>query len=63
MKRRKHNASQCSLFEPTIRVSDLPLDVRQKLVDQLGQLLVQASQSMSEQDTQTSTTRQEASHT
>ena len=43
MKRRKHKPSQLSLFEPTIRWSDLSLDVCQKLVGELAQLLVQAS--------------------
>jgi hypothetical protein len=55
MKRRK--PSQLSLFEPTIRLSDLTLGVRQKLLDQVAQLLVQASQSTSEHTTLPSAAR------
>jgi hypothetical protein len=44
MKRGKLNSAQLSLLEPICRWSDLPLDVQQKLVDQLGQLLTLVSQ-------------------
>lgn len=40
MKRRKQDWSSLSLFEPTVRWSDLSLDVQQKLVDALARLLV-----------------------
>jgi len=63
MKRSKHKPSQLSLFEPSIRLSDLSLDVYRKLVDQVAQLLVQASPSTSEPTTPPSVTRHETFRT
>jgi len=63
VKRKKHRPSQLSLFQPTIHWSDLSLDVRRKLVDQVAQLLVQAGQSTSEPTTPPSVTRHETSRT
>jgi hypothetical protein len=57
MKRRKHQPSSLSLFEPTLRWSELSLDVRQKLIDQLAQMLVPASRSTSAQATPSAAAR------
>lgn len=40
MNRKKHHYSQLSLLEPTFRLSQVPPDIQQTLVDQLAQLLV-----------------------
>ena len=42
MKRTQRSTTQLSFLEPRIRWSDLPPDTRQKIVDLLAQLLVQA---------------------
>jgi hypothetical protein len=63
MKRRKRNPRQLSLFAPAIGRSELSPDVRQKLVDQVAQLLVQANPSTTEQTKPPSVTRHETFRT
>ncbi len=46
--RQKHDRFSLSLFEPTIRWSDVPLHVRQQLVDLWARLLVGANPSTNE---------------
>ena len=55
---RNHRPSQLSLFEPTIRWSDLPVDVRERVIDQVAQLLLQVNESMGEPATSPSATWQ-----
>jgi hypothetical protein len=57
MKRQKHDRSSLSLFEPAIRWSDLPLEVRQQLVDLWARLLVAASPSTNEHPTSSASSR------
>lgn len=57
MNRQKPDRSSLPLFEPTIRWSDLPLDVRQQLVDLWARLLVAASPSTHQHPTSPASSR------
>jgi hypothetical protein len=63
MKRRKHDRPSLSLFEPSVRWSDLPLDVRQTLVDTWAQLLVQVRACANEHSTLSATPAPDTSQT
>jgi hypothetical protein len=55
---RNRKPSQLSLFEPTIRWSDLPVATREKVIDQVAQLLLQVNKSVREPATSASAMRQ-----
>ena len=55
MKRRKRRARQLSLLEPRAHWSNVPADIRQKVVDGLAQLLIQRLRSFSTTRDQEST--------
>lgn len=63
MKRRKQDGSSLSLFEPTVRWSDLSLDLQQELVDALARLLVPACRSTNAHATPTAAPRSDTSPT
>ena len=62
MNRSKHTPRQLPLFEPAIRWSNISLDIRDKIVDQVAQLLVQARQTAGEHSESPSATQREMPH-
>jgi hypothetical protein len=59
MKRRKLDSAQLSLLEPTFRWSELSLDVREELVEQLARLLLAVGRPANQSGPPPSTTDQE----